>query len=245
MNQHSGVGKTTTAVNLGHALALAGKKVTLLDMDPQGLMGFSLGLKKGLAGLDRVLLEGDKLDDYLIAVRDNLNVVCAGDNLADFEQVTTGGSSRGRALRRAIDASTLMRDDFVLIDCSSYTGLLGLNGLFAADELLIPVSGDYSSLQGLSRVMQILKRSEALLGHAIRLWVVSTRTKLRNRLTEEVRLRILKYFPGRVLNTAIRENVSLAECSSFGQSVFDYKENSIGAEDYQSLAQDLLIGRTG
>jgi len=244
MNQKGGVGKTTTTVNLGHALALAGKKVTLLDMDPQGQVAISLGFKNDQGGLDRVLLEGDKLDDYLIAARDNLDVVCAGNDLADFEQVVTGGSSRGHTLRRAIEASTLMARDFVLIDCPASSGLLGINAMFAADELVIPVSGDYLSLQGLSRMMQILKRSESVLGHNIRLWIVSTRMQLRRRLTEEVRLRILKYFPGRVLNTVIRENVSLAECPSFGKSVFEYKEKSAGAEDYQSLAQDLLGGRT-
>jgi chromosome partitioning protein len=245
MNQKGGVGKTTTTVNLGHALALAGKKVTLLDMDPQGQVAISLGLKNDKGGLDRVLLEGDNLDDYLIAARDNLDVVCAGNNLADFEHVASGGSSRGHTLRRAIEASKLMASDFVLIDCPPSSGLLGINAMFAADELVIPVSGDYLSLQGLSRMMQILKRSESVIGHSIRLWIVSTRMQLRRRLTEEVRLRLLKYFPDRVLNTVIRENVSLAECPSFGKSVFEYKEKSAGAEDYQSLAQDLLSGRTG
>lgn len=244
MNQKGGVGKTTTTVNLGHALALAGKKVTLLDMDPQGQVAISLGLKNDQGGLDRVLLEGDQIDDYLMFARENLDVVCAGNNLADFEHVATGGSSRGHTLRRAIEASKLMEQDFVLIDCPPSSGLLGINAMFASDELVIPVSGDYLSLQGLSRMMQILKRAEAVLGHSIRLWIVSTRMQLRRRLTEEVRVRILKYFPGRVLNTVIRENVSLAECPSFGKSVFDYKGNSTGAEDYQSLAQDLLGGRT-
>jgi len=244
MNQKGGVGKTTTTVNLGYALALLGKKVTLLDMDPQGQVAISLGLDNSQGGLDRILLEDDKLNDHLIPVRNNLNVVCAGDNLADFEYVTTGGSSRGHALRRAIAASTLMAEDFVLIDCPPSSGLLGINAMFAADELVIPVSGDYLSLQGLSRTMQILKRMETVLNRSIRVWIVSTRMQLKRRLSEQVRLKILKYFPGRVLSTVIRENVALAECPSFGKSVFDYKEKSAGAEDYQSLAQDLLSGRT-
>lgn len=244
MNQKGGVGKTTTTVNIGHALALAGKTVTLLDMDPQGQVAISLGLNNDYAGLDRVLLEGDKIDDCLQQARDNLDVVCAGNNLADFEHVATGGVSRGHTLRRAIEVSGLIEQDFVLIDCPLSSGLLGINAMFAADELLIPVSGDYLSLQGLSRMMQILKRTEAVLGHSIQLWIVLTRMQLRRRLTHEVRDRILKYFKGRVLNTVIRENVSLAECPSFGKSVFEYKDNSTGAEDYQSLAQDLLGGRT-
>lgn len=244
MNQKGGVGKTTTTVNLGFALALAGKKVTLLDMDPQNQVAISLGLENGQGGLDRILLEGDGLDEHLIVVRDNLKMISAGDNLADFETVTVGGASRGKALKRAIASSSLMADDFVLIDCPPSSGLLCINAMFAADELVIPVSGDYLSLQGLSRMMQILKRAETVLGHRIRVWIVSTRMQLNRKLTEQVRLKILKYFPGRVLTTMIRENVALAECPSFGKSIFDYKDKSAGAEDYQSLAQDLLSGRT-
>jgi chromosome partitioning protein len=245
MNQKCGVGKTTTAVNLGHSLALLGKKVTLLDMDPQGHIAISLGLKNDQGGLDRVLLKGESFDDYLMPARENLDLVCAGNNLTDFEHLALGGSSRGYRLRRAIEASTLMECDFVLIDCPASSSLLAINAIFAADELLVPVSGDYLSLQGLSRIMQILKRSELVLGHSIRLWIVSTRMQLRRRLTGEVRLKILKYFPGRVLKTVIKENAVLAACPSLGKSVFEYEEMATCAEDYQSLAQDLLDGRTG
>jgi chromosome partitioning protein len=138
----------------------------------------------------------------------------------------------------------LSEQDFVLIDCPPSSGLLGMNAMFAATEVLIPISGDYLSLHGLSRMMQILKRSESFTGQTIKLWLVSTRMQLRRRLTQEVRNKILKYFPGRVLNTVIRENVSLAESPSFGQTIFDYKNTSAGAEDYSALAQDLLKGRT-
>lgn len=244
MNQKGGVGKTTTTINLGHALARAGKRVTLLDMDPQGQVSTGLGLSNDQGGLDEVLLDGETLDAMLVSARDNLNVVPAGNRLADFEHVTDGGSSRGHRLKSAIANSALTDQDFILIDCPPSTGLLGVNAMFAADELIVPVSGDYLSLQGLSRMMQILKRAESLIGHEINLWLVSTRMQMRRRLTHEVRKRILKYFPGRVFSTMVRENVSLAESPSFGKTIFDYKEASVGAEDYQSLAQDLLSGRT-
>jgi len=244
MNQKGGVGKTTTTINLGHALARAGKSVTLLDMDPQGQIATGLGLSNEQGGMDQVLLAGDALDDMVISAREQLNIVPAGNMLADFEHVTNGGSSRGKKLKNAIEASSLVEQDFILIDCPPSSGLLGVNAMFAADELIVPVSGDYLSLQGLSRMMQILKRAESLIGHQINLWLVSTRMQMRRRLTQEVRKRVLKYFPGRVFSTVIRENVSLAESPSFGKTIFDYKESSAGAEDYQSLAQDLLSGRT-
>jgi len=246
MNQKGGVGKTTTTVNLGHALAREGKTVTLLDMDPQGQVAIGYGIDNELGGLDQVLLDDTPLDDKLLMARDNLNIVPAGTRLNDLEHLASGGSSRGHKLRLAIENSSLNECDYVLIDCPPSSGLLGINAIFAADELLIPVSGDYLSLQGLSRMMQILKRAEGLAGkeNPIKLWLVTTRMQMRRRLTKEVRNKVLKYFPKRVFQTVIRENVALAECPSFGKTIFDYKKSSAGAEDYQSLALDLLQGRT-
>jgi len=245
MNQKGGVGKTTTTINLGHALARVGKKVTLLDMDPQGQVATGYGLDDKQGSLDRVLLDGELLDDMIIEARDKVDVVAAGARLADVEHIAEGGSSRGHILRLAIENSSLNESDFVLIDCPPSSGLLGINAMFAADELLIPVSGDYLSLQGLSRMMQILKRAESLSGQdPVTLWLVTTRMQMRRRLTKEVRNKVLKYFPTRVFQTVIRENVALAECPSFGKTIFDYKISSAGAEDYQSLAEDLLQGRT-
>ena len=244
MNQKGGVGKTTTTINLGHALALAGKTVTLLDMDPQGQVAMGLGVNNDQDSLDSILLDGVAMDDCVISARDNLDVIPAGSRLSDFEHVSTGGASRGHKLRLAIEASSLKQRGYVLIDCPPSSGLLGINAMFAADELIIPVSGDYLSLQGLSRMMQILKRAESLSGHSIKLWLVMTRMQMRRRLTQEVRSRVLKYFPSRVFSTVIRENVALAESPSFGKTIFDYKTTSAGAEDYQSLAHDLLQGRT-
>ena len=244
MNQKGGVGKTTTTINLGHALARAGKKVTMLDMDPQGQVATSVGLSNEQGGLSQILLNDAPLDDSIVFARENLDAVPAGTSLGDFEHVSTGGSSRGHKLRVAIENSSLNECDFVLIDCPPSSGLLGINAMFAADELIIPVSGDYLSLQGLSRMMQILKRAESLSGHTIELWLVMTRMQMRRRLTKEVKNKVLKYFPRRVFQTVIRENVALAECPSFGKTIFDYKISSAGAEDYQSLAQDLLLGRT-
>lgn len=244
MNQKRGVGKTTTTINLGHALALIGKRVTVLDMDPEGHVAIAYGLDNKQAGLDKVLLEELSIDDATFSTRENLDVVLAGEQLAEYENVSAGGSGRGHKLRLAIENSALKERDFVLIDCSSSTGLLGLNAIFAADEVMIPVSNDYLSLQGLSKMIQIFKRAELLSGRSIKLWLVSTRMDLHRRLAHEIRSRILKYFPARVFKTAIRENVALAEAPSFGKTIFEYKQDSTGTEDYQALAQDLLLGGT-
>lgn len=243
MNQKGGVGKTTTTVNLGHALALQGKQVAVIDMDPQGQVATSLGMDNQQMGIDVVLLEGDAIDTVKLHARDRLDLVPAGPRLNEFEHINEGGVERGHRLRKAIEASSLSDYDFILIDCPPSSGLLGVNAMFASSELIVPVSGDYLSLQGLSRMMQILKRSEEISGHRIKLWLVSTRMQLRRKLTAEVRKRVLKYFPGRVLFTPIRENVALAECPSFGKTIFDYRKKSSGAEDYFSLASDVLNRR--
>jgi len=244
MNQKGGVGKTTTTVNLGHALALEGNKVTLLGMDPQGKVAISLGVGDDSKGLDNILLHDALLDEHTIFARENLNIVPAGALLGDLEHIADGGSSRGHKLRLAIENSSLNRQDFILIDCPPSAGLLGINAMFAAEELIIPISGDYLSLQGLSRMMQILKRAESLSGHSIKLWLATTRMQARRRLIQEVRNKVLKYFPTRVLQTMIREDVALAGCPSFGKTIFDYRESSAGAEDYAALAQDILQRRT-
>lgn len=243
MNQKGGVGKTTTTINLGHALALMGKNVMLLDMDPQGQIAASYGLDADLPGLDAVLLEDTAIDDVMVETRDNLTIVPAGKQLADFEHVSEGGSSRGHKLRLAIEGLSLQQD-YILIDCPPSSGLLGINAMFAVGEVLVPVSSDYLSLQGLSRLMQILKRAESISGHDIRLWLVTTRMHIRRQLAHEIRKRILQYFPGRVFSTVIRESVALAECPSFGKTIFEYKQKNAGAEDYLSLAKDLIEGRT-
>jgi chromosome partitioning protein len=244
MNQKGGVGKTTTTVNLGHALARSGKKVALLDLDPQGQLATSLGFDNNIAGLDSVLLDGAEIDQIKLVARENLDLVVAGRRLQEFEHISQGGIQRGHRLREALQRSSLEQYDYVLMDCPPSSGLLGVNAMFAAGELLVPVSGDFLSLQGLSRMLQILKRAEELAGRRIRLWLVSTRMQMRRRLTEEVRKRILKYFPGRVFFTPVRENVALAEWPSFGKTIFDYRYHSAGADDYLSLAQDLISGRT-
>jgi len=244
MNQKGGVGKTTTTVNLGHALALSGQRVAVLDMDPQGQAGVSLGFDNRRPGMDAVLLEGAAIDEVKIAARDNLDLVVAGSGLGNFEQMKQGGVKRGHKLRQAVRESSLTEYDFVLIDCPPSSGLLGVNAMFSARELIIPVASDYLSLQGLSRMMQILKRAEELSGYRVETWLVTTRAQLRRRLTQQVRERILNYFPDRVLSTPIRENVALAECPSYGKTILDYRTKSVGAEDYLSLAADVIGRRT-
>lgn len=244
MNQKGGVGKSTTTMNVAHALAQAGHTVTAVDMDPQGHLAAGLGVAtNGNGGIDAVLLDGAALREVLIDAREHLRLAPAGPKLSEFELVSQGGAKRGWYLRDALTEG-LEGQDFVLIDCPPSTGLLTMNAMFAAEEVLIPVAGDYLALHGLSRFMQILSHIDASLGRKTRTWVTLTRFHGRRRLAQDVRDKLVEYFPSSVLQTPVRECVALAESPSFGQTIFEYQKHSNGADDYRSLAADLINERT-
>lgn len=244
MNQKGGVGKTTTTLNLAHALARMGKRVVALDLDPQAHLTASFGmLGQSRPGMDEVLLNDVPVEEAFIELPDGLRMVASGERLAEVDQLKDGGAKRGSLLQAAL-SKTVDDADFVLIDCPPSAGLLSMNALFASREVLVPVSGDFLALHGLSRLMSILQQVEAMMGRRFSRWILLTRYNHHRRLAREVREKVTQYFPGEVLSTAIREAVSLAESPSFGQTIFQYQERSHGAEDYHSLARDLIERRT-
>ena len=244
INQKGGVGKTTTAVNLGHALALSGKQVTVIDLDPQGHLSCSLGVDPlATAGIDSVLLNGATIDTLIQQIDNGFSLVPAGNQLDQVSGPLKEYVQRGNTLRQSINKSC-KDQDFVLIDCPPASGQLIFTGLSMADEVLIPVLGYYLSLRGLSYFVATIRDFENSSNHELDLWIVVTRFNGRRRLAKEVVEKLCRYFPDRVLSTPIRENVSLAECPSFGQTIFDYSKKSNGATDYRALAHDFINGRT-
>lgn len=242
INQKGGVGKTTTATNLAHGLALKGYQVLAIDLDPQAHLASSLGItREDIAGLDAVFLKGIPLHSVQLQVRENLKLISAGGHLNEVENLE-GGKSRGLLLKRAIDQYD--EDiDFIIIDCPPSSGLLVINALFATQEVLIPMTGDYLAMQGLSHLMATLSNFEEALNKSYKQWIVLSRFHDRRRLAQEVREKLINYFPDSVFKTSISEAASLAECPGFGKTVFEYKPNSKSCEEYLLLVDDLISGR--
>jgi len=244
INQKGGVAKTTTTANVAHALARAGHRVTAIDLDPQGHLATYLGFTdRRLPGIDRLLLDGLPLNEVAFEARPGLQLVPAGPRLDAMEQLVEGRLAKSKLLRRAV-ADSFADQDFVLLDCPPSSGLLVIFSLYATREVIMPVNGDYLSLHGLSHFLATLMRVEASLGSKIRRHIALTRLHPRRRLARDVTARLLRYFPGQVLATPVREVAALAECPSFGKTIFEYSPKSHGAEDYAALAEDLVSGRT-
>jgi len=243
INQKGGVGKTTTSTNLTHALARAGKKVTVIDLDPQGHLAVSFGvINPKRTGVDAVMLGESDITDNLIPVRENLQLIVAGPRLQEIEQLSEGGAKRGDLLRKALHEN-LNDQDFVFIDCPPSSGVLVANALFAADEILVPMTSDFLALQGLSHMMGTIKRFEKALNKKYKLFLVMSRYASTRRISKEVLKTMLEHFPKQVLATVIRETALLAECPSFGKSILEYRPGSRSARDFRSLAKDFLEGK--
>jgi chromosome partitioning protein len=243
INQKGGVGKTTTTANLCHALAELGKKVTVIDFDPQGHLAVSFGIiSHNLSGIDLALLKEKTIEEQVLPVRENLQIIPAGSRLKDVEQMSNTGSPRGVMLRDALRGQ-LTDQDFIFIDCPPSSGLLVANGLIATQEILVPMASDFLALQGLSHLMATVKRFEGALKRQYKISVVISRYMSTRRISGQVLNILLSHFPNQILATVIRETALLAECPSFGQTILEYSPKSRSARDFRNLANDFLENR--
>ncbi len=243
LNQKGGVGKTTSTTNLGHALARSGHRVLVVDLDPQSHLAPSLGLFKApRRGTCEWLLNEAPLDELIVHTRENLSLLAAGRRLREFEEMPGSPSERARLLQAALQRD-MEAFDYILFDCPPSSGLLVANAILAVDEILVPVTGDYLSLNGLAHLLMTLKRFESYRDRPMEQWFFLSRFVARRRLSKEVAERLLNHFSERVLSTPIREAAALAECPAAGRTIFEYRRNSNGADDFSSLAQDLVERR--
>ncbi|WP_091971050.1 AAA family ATPase [Propionibacterium cyclohexanicum] len=250
-NQKGGVGKTTSVVNLAVALAQGGLKILVIDVDPQGNASTALGIahQEGVSGTYEVMLDGTPLDEVVRPSPDAEGVLVspATIDLAAAELELVAVESRERRLLTAVDDFLKTHDvDYVFYDCPPSLGLLTVNALVAAKELLVPIQCEYYALEGVSQLMRTINLVSADLNPALRLTTVMLtmfdgRTKLAAQVSDEVRT----HFHEQTLNTVIPRSVRVSEAPSYGESVITYDARSVGANAYRAAAEEIARRGTG
>ena len=243
LNQKGGVGKTTTTVNVGAFLAKQGKKVLLVDLDPQGNATSGLGFDK---------LELTKTTYSLLLEKAKANNVRHNTSVTNLDIIPTNADLSGAEVQlatledRELKLKTALHDvaseyDIVLIDCPPSLGLLSVNALAAATDVLIPVQTEYYAMEGLSQLIQTIQRVQQGLNQSLRiLGVVMTMYDSRTSLSEQVRTEITRVFGDLVFKTVIPRNVRLAEAPSHGLPVMEYDKWSKGSRAYKALTKEVL-----
>lgn len=242
-NQKGGVGKTTTSVNLGACLATLGKKVLLVDIDPQGNTTSGIGINKADVAhciYDVIINDVNPKDAIIETDVPNLSIIPATIQLAGAEIELVPTISREVRLKKALEL-VKKKYEYILIDCPPSLGILTINSLTAADSVIIPIQCEYYALEGLSQLLNTVRLVQKHLNTSLQiegvlLTMFDARTNLGIQVIEEVK----KYFQQKVYKTIIPRNVRLSEAPSHGQSIITYDSKSKGAEVYLELAKEVI-----
>ena len=241
-NQKGGVGKTTTSVNLSAAFAEMGKKVLLIDCDPQGNATSGLGIEKdGLElSIYDALINDTPMEEIILQTQFGLDMVPSVMDLAGAEVELVNLDDKQYRLKKAVE---LIKDkyDYILIDCPPSLGHVTLNALTAADSVLLPLQCEFYALEGLSQLLSTVQLVQEQLNGDLRIeGLVLTMYDSRTNLAEQVVEEVKTHFPDMVYTTKIPRNVRLSEAPSFGKPIFAYASSSKGAQAYMSLAEEVI-----
>ena len=244
-NQKGGCGKTTTAINLSGCLVHKGKKVLLIDMDPQGHSAVGLNIK--IDELNKTMFEAlshsgrgkTPLNDVTLKITKNFDIAPSNISLSTFDQHLSMVKGRETRLRDAI-YDLNQSYDYIIIDCPPSLGLLTFNSLIASQEVIVPIEMSLFSLHGISKLMEIIDLVRRKTGHEIHLKVIATLYDRRTRMSREVLQNIQKHFKKSAFSTIINMNVTLKEAASFGKPIVDYAQSAQGFKDYMALTKEVI-----
>ena len=238
-NHKGGTGKTTTAINLGAALALKGKRVLLVDLDPQGNLSYSFGFDENQLDISYVLSEEKSFEEVVIH-QEKMDILPATMRLSDIELSMYSVDERELLLKNLLDS---IKDnyDYILIDCSPARSLLTVNALTAADYVMSTILLDVLSIQGLMHIVRTIQEIKMVLNAKLEfLGVLAVNIDLRKKLSKEVIDFVKANYDFSFFQTSIRGNVKVAEAPSHGKSVVAYAPNSNGAKEYILLAEEII-----
>ncbi len=237
-NHKGGVGKTTTTVNLGAGLAKAGKKILLVDLDPQANLSQCYGITKP----ETTIYEALKGDTELktIPVNENLDIAASNLDLAGAEMELNSEAGREYLLKEIL---TPIKDnyDYVFVDCPPSLGLLTLNAFSCSDEVIIPIQAHFLAIKGLTKIIEVINKVKRRINNKLLITgVVITLYDKRKVLHRDIEETIVTYFKEKVYDSKIRQNIALAEAPAQGEDIFRYNISSPGADDYWDLTQEFL-----
>ncbi|HMR42368.1 MAG TPA: ParA family protein [Saprospiraceae bacterium] len=238
LNHKGGVGKTTSAINIGAGLVELGKKVMLIDLDPQANLTLSLGIPRQKYSIYEALRGESELVPY--QVKEGLDVVISTLDLSGAEMELINEAGREFILRELLHP-VMEEYDFIIIDCPPSLGLLTLNALTSSRYVIIPLQTQFLALQGLAKIKQVIDKVKFRLNKNLEIGgVIPTMYDNRKILNRDVVDTIKKFFGEKVFNTYIRDNVALAEAPAQRKDIFEYNRSSAGADDYLALCKELL-----
>jgi chromosome partitioning protein len=244
-NQKGGVGKTTTAVNLAASLALNSRTTLLIDIDPQGNASSGVGIAKDGTekNIYHVIIEDIEVEQVIRETGyANLSIVTSSIDLIGAEIELVNFPERESRLKDKL-SHIINKYDYVIIDCPPSLGLLTVNAFNASDSVLIPIQCEYYALEGLTQLLNTVKRIQRAFNPKLRIeGFLLTMFDKRNNLSHQVACEIKNFFPEKVLQTIIPRNVRLGECPSYGKPIFYYDKLSAGARSYLELAQLITKG---